>query len=78
VAKPVKDMFDPKTFLAKVGAGKTILELHKNQRVFEQGDIADTVFIFKEARSSLLLCLSRARKRSSEFWSPASSLAKDV
>ena len=43
MAKPVKDKFDPKTFLAKVGAGKTILEFNKNQHVFEQGDVADTV-----------------------------------
>jgi CRP/FNR family cyclic AMP-dependent transcriptional regulator len=30
VEKPAKDMFDPKLFLAKVGAGKTILAFHKN------------------------------------------------
>ena len=35
--------FDPKAFLAKVGAGKTILKFEKNQHVFEQGDVADTV-----------------------------------
>lgn len=52
MAKPTKDMFDPKTFLAKVGAGKTILKLPKNQHVFQQGDVADTVFTFKEAKSS--------------------------
>ena len=33
--KPV-DRFDPEAFLAKVGSGKTILEFHKNQNVFEQ------------------------------------------
>ena len=42
--KPDKDMFDPKDFLAKVGAGKRVLEFHKNQHVFKQGDVADTVF----------------------------------
>ncbi len=41
---PANDEFDAKVFLAKVGAGKTILEFSKNQNVFEQGDIADTVF----------------------------------
>jgi len=44
MGKPANDEFDAKAFLAKVGAGKTILEFHKNQNVFEQGDIADTVF----------------------------------
>ena len=52
MAKPTKDMFDPKTFLARVGAGKTILELPKNQHVFQQGDVADSVFTFKDAESS--------------------------
>jgi CRP/FNR family cyclic AMP-dependent transcriptional regulator len=68
VGNAANNAFDAKVFLAKVGVGKTILEFHKNQNVFEQGDVADTVFFtFKEARSSLLSCLSRARKRSSQF-----------
>jgi CRP-like cAMP-binding protein len=48
VEKRTRDIFDPKTFLAKVGAGKTILEFHKNQHVFEQGDVADTVFYIQK------------------------------
>ncbi len=46
--KPDKDMFDPKNFLAKVGTGKQVLEFHKNQHVFEQGDVADTVFYIQK------------------------------
>src|ERR1700694_5888897 len=42
--KPANDVFDAKVFLAKVGAGKQVLEFHKNQRVSEQGDVADAVF----------------------------------
>ena len=48
--KPDKDMFDPKNFLAKVGAGKQVLEFHKNQHVFEQGDVADTVFYIQKGK----------------------------
>ena len=51
--KPAKDMFDPKNFLARVGAGKTILEFHKNQHVFEQGDVADTVFYLQKGKVKL-------------------------
>jgi CRP/FNR family cyclic AMP-dependent transcriptional regulator len=40
--------FDPKAFLAKVGAGKTILKFEKNQPVFKQGDVADAVFYIQE------------------------------
>jgi hypothetical protein len=45
VAKLANDGFDPKAFLAKVGAGKTILKLAKDKHVFEQEDVADTVFL---------------------------------
>jgi CRP-like cAMP-binding protein len=53
MVKPAKDMFDPKIFLAKVGAGKAILEFHKNQNVFEQGDVADTVFYIQSGKVKL-------------------------
>jgi CRP-like cAMP-binding protein len=53
MVKPAKDMFDPKIFLAKVGAGKAILEFQKNQNVFEQGDVADTVFYIQKGRVKL-------------------------
>ena len=78
MAKPVKDMFDPKVFLAKVGAGKTILEFRKNQHVFEQGKVADTVFYIQSGKVKLTVVSDQARKRSLPFWSPASSLAKDA
>jgi CRP/FNR family transcriptional regulator, cyclic AMP receptor protein len=49
----VKDPFDPLVFLAKVGAGKTILEIRKNQNVFMQGDVADTIFYLQKGRLKL-------------------------
>ena len=45
--------FDPKAFLAKVGAGKTILKFEKNQHVFEQGDVAGAVFYIQKGRVKL-------------------------
>ena len=36
--------FDPKSFLAKVGEGRSIGSYDKDQIVFSQGDPADTVF----------------------------------
>jgi CRP/FNR family cyclic AMP-dependent transcriptional regulator len=36
--------FDPKSFLAKVGEGRSIGEYHKDAIVFSQGDPADAVF----------------------------------
>ena len=53
MGKPAKDSFDPKMFLAKVGAGKTILKLHKDQHIFAQGDVADSVFYIQKGRVKL-------------------------
>jgi CRP/FNR family transcriptional regulator, cyclic AMP receptor protein len=53
VGNAVRNSFDPKVFLAKVGAGKTILKFEKNQHVFEQGDLADAVFYIQKGNVKL-------------------------
>jgi CRP/FNR family transcriptional regulator, cyclic AMP receptor protein len=53
VGNAVKNSFDSKVFLSKVGNGKTILEFHSNQKVFAQGEIADTVFYIQKGRVKL-------------------------
>ena len=60
--KPDKDMFDPKDFLAKVGAGKRVLEFHKNQHVFEQGDVADTVFYIQKGKVKLTVLSEQGKE----------------
>lgn len=45
--------FDPQTFLATVGSGKTILQCRKNQILFSQGDSADAVFYIQEGKIKL-------------------------
>jgi len=59
--KPAEEMFDPKDFLAKVGAGKAILEFRKNQHVFEQGDVADTVFYIQKGKVKLTVLSEQGR-----------------
>jgi CRP/FNR family transcriptional regulator, cyclic AMP receptor protein len=46
VSKP----FDPKDFLAKVDGGRTISKYRKNQKVFSQGDAADSVFYIQKGK----------------------------
>jgi CRP/FNR family transcriptional regulator, cyclic AMP receptor protein len=53
VGKQAKKSFDPKTFFAKVGAGKTILEFRTSQTIFAQGDAADAVFYIQKGRVKL-------------------------
>jgi CRP/FNR family cyclic AMP-dependent transcriptional regulator len=60
--KPTKSMFDPKIFLAKVGPGKTILEFHKNQHVFEQGNVADTVLYIQKGRVKLTVLSEQGKE----------------
>src|SRR6266852_9640961 len=45
--------FDPRAFLARVGPGKTIERYAKNQKIFSQGDVADTVFFIQEGKVKL-------------------------
>jgi len=47
-AKPAP--FDPKSFLAKVGKGRTLTTYRKNQRIFAQGDPADALFYIQKGK----------------------------
>src|SRR5664279_4491828 len=62
VGNAVKNLFDPKVFLAKVGAGKTILEFHKNQKVFAQGEVADTIFYVQKGRIKLTVLSEQGKE----------------
>jgi CRP/FNR family cyclic AMP-dependent transcriptional regulator len=45
-----EDVFDPKAFLGRIGAGRTVERYRKNQKIFSQGDIADTVFFIQRGK----------------------------
>jgi CRP/FNR family transcriptional regulator, cyclic AMP receptor protein len=42
--------FDPKSFLAKVGEGRSIGKYRKDQTLFSQGDLADAVFYIQKGK----------------------------
>jgi CRP/FNR family transcriptional regulator, cyclic AMP receptor protein len=60
--KQRKASFDSKMFLAKVGAGKTILAFHKNQHVFEQGDVANAVFYIQKGKVKLTVLSEQGKE----------------
>src|SRR3984893_1146968 len=62
MGKLANNGFDPKAFLAKVGAGKTILEFEKKQHVFEQGDVADTVFYIQKGNVKLTVLSEQGKE----------------
>jgi len=45
-----KPQFNPKTFLATVGEGHSVVNYSKNQPVFQQGDLADAVFFVQKGK----------------------------
>jgi CRP-like cAMP-binding protein len=48
--RKVEPPFDPKAFLAKANGGRTISQYRKNQIVFSQGDLADSVFYIHDGK----------------------------
>jgi len=51
--KAKRPSFDPKSFLAKVGEGRTIATYRKNQPIFAQGDPADALFYIQKGKVKL-------------------------
>jgi CRP/FNR family transcriptional regulator, cyclic AMP receptor protein len=44
------EVFDPRAFLGRVGAGKTIEKYAKGQKIFSQGEIADALFFIQKGK----------------------------
>jgi CRP/FNR family cyclic AMP-dependent transcriptional regulator len=54
--------FNPKTFLTRVGSGKTIFKARKNQNIFSQGDAADAVFYVQDGRVKLTVVSQQGKE----------------
>ena len=54
--------FNPQTFLAKVGHGKTTLQASKEQLIFSQGDAADAVFYVQAGRVKLTVLSQQGKE----------------
>ncbi len=54
--------FDPKEFLAKVGEGKTIVTYYKDDTVFAQGDVADTIFYLQKGRLKVVVISEQGKE----------------
>jgi CRP/FNR family transcriptional regulator, cyclic AMP receptor protein len=53
--KSPQGRFEPKEFLAKIGEGRVISIYGKDQDVFSQGDIADSVFYIQKGKIKLTI-----------------------
>jgi CRP-like cAMP-binding protein len=54
--------FNPKTFLTKVGSGKTIFKSEKNHIIFSQGDTADAVFYVQTGKVKLTVVSQQGKE----------------
>jgi CRP/FNR family cyclic AMP-dependent transcriptional regulator len=62
VRKRAKASFDPRTFLANVGEGKTISKYRKDQVVFSQGQVADAVFYIQQGKVKLTVVSEQGKE----------------
>lgn len=54
--------FDPKDFLAKVGNGRTISKYRKNQKIFSQGENADSVFYVQKGKAKVTIVSQQGKE----------------
>jgi CRP/FNR family cyclic AMP-dependent transcriptional regulator len=62
VTRVDQDRFDPKAFIATIGAGKSNQRVRRNERVFAQGETADSVFYIQEGRVKLIVTSSHGKE----------------
>jgi CRP/FNR family transcriptional regulator, cyclic AMP receptor protein len=60
--KAAKDGFNPKVFLAKVGPGKTVSKYRKDQIVFTQAEIADTIFYIQKGKLKIVVVSEQGKE----------------
>ena len=54
--------FDPKTFLAQAGLGRTILQYPKNKVIFAQGEHCDAVFYIQDGRVKVTVLSTQGKE----------------
>jgi CRP-like cAMP-binding protein len=54
--------FDPKSFLSKVGEGRSIGKYEKDRTVFAQGDVADAVFYIQRGKVKVTVISHQGRE----------------
>jgi CRP-like cAMP-binding protein len=68
--------FNPQTFLAKVGQGKTLLQVRKRQLIFSQGDAAEAVFYVQAGQVKLSVVSQQGKEAVIAMLEPGSFLGE--
>ena len=64
LSKPKKKKlpFDPKTFLSKVNGGHSLSDYRKNETVYAQGDLADSVFYIHKGKAKITVLSEQGKE----------------
>ena len=62
VREPTKELFDPVAFLAKVGTGKTISVYRKDQIIFSQGEVANTIYYIQKGSVKIVVLSDQGKE----------------
>jgi CRP/FNR family transcriptional regulator, cyclic AMP receptor protein len=62
VATKRRQSFNPKTFLAQVGEGRSIAKYDKDQIIFSQGEPADAVFYIQKGKAKLTVVSEQGKE----------------
>ena len=57
-----RGLFDPKSFLARIGDGRSIGKYHKGQVIFSQGDPGDAVFYIQKGKAKLTVVSEQGKE----------------
>ena len=72
MARKLTTQFNLKTFLSKVGSGKTIFKFDKGATIFSQGDAADAVFYVQDGKVKLTVVSQQGKEAVIAILEPAS------
>jgi CRP-like cAMP-binding protein len=76
MARKQPPQFNPQTFLAKVGQGKTLLQVRKRQLIFSQGDAAEAVFYLQAGQVKLSVVSQQGKDAVIALLEPGSFLGE--
>jgi len=77
MAAPSTSTFDPIEFLAKAGLARQILEIKNKQRLFAQGDPADSAYYLQKGRVKLSVLSARGKEAVLALLNPGEFLGED-
>jgi CRP/FNR family cyclic AMP-dependent transcriptional regulator len=72
-----RDTFNPKTFLTTVGAGRKMMSFRKGQKIYAQGDAADSLFVIQKGTVKLSVKSQSGKEATLDILSEEDFVGKD-